>query len=275
VIRDQTIELLKKNGIDTEAALDEQQLIDSEAIITLIEASGLKPTDTVLEIGPGAGNITIELAKRARKVFALEKSPKFLRLLKERLSNYEVEILIGDALTTHLPQFDVLISNLPYSIAEAFFQRLKRLRFKAASLLVPSSFATTLTAERGKLGYSKLSFEAYIFFDVKLIIPIKPSSYYPQPRTETAIIVLKPKENHESFETVVWHMLQQNDKKVINALREAFISSSMRGYPSTKKCARKYIDELGLDAFILQKRVAALSLADVDNISILLEENPI
>src|SRR4030042_3917145 len=98
MLRGQTLALLQRFGLRVEAALDEQQLIAPKAIRSLIEASGIRETDKVLEIGPGAGNITVELAARASKVFAVEKNPKFIPLLRERLQELNVEIIIGDAL---------------------------------------------------------------------------------------------------------------------------------------------------------------------------------
>ena len=137
MLRDETLSRLAKHGLVAEATLDEQQLIDAGVITALIDASGLNLEDTALEIGPGAGNITVELAKRAKKVYAVEKNPKFLSLLKVRLEGSNVEVILDDALTIYLPQFDVLVSNLPYAIIEAVMQRLKYLPFRAASLLVP------------------------------------------------------------------------------------------------------------------------------------------
>ena len=273
MLKDQTLGLLQKHGLKVEAALDEQQLVDPEAITALIEASGLNSSDTVLEIGPGAGNITVELAKKAKTVYAVEKNPKFLPLLKERIEGNNAEVILGDALTMFLPPFDVLVSNLPYAIVEAMFQRLKKIRFRAAALIVPSSFKTTLTAQNCEPSFSKLSFEAHLFFDVSIVSEVKPASYYPEPKTETAIIVIKPREARDSAEAVMWHLLQQGDKKVLNALREAFISSSAKGYPSTKRAAKEAVSGLGLDESILEKRVAGLSLADIELVFSRLEHN--
>ena len=274
MLRDPTIGLLQRHGLRVEAALDEQQLVDPDAINALIEASGVNPQDTILEIGPGTGNITVELAKKAKKVFALEKNPKFLPLLNERLiGGGNTEIILGDALAVPLPVFDVLVSNLPYAIAEAVFQRLKRMRFRAASLIVPSSLASTLTSKNGETNYSKLAFEAHLFFDVAVVAEVKPESYYPEPNTETTIIVLKPRESIEPVESVMRHLLQQGDKKVLNAIRAAFIASSAEGYPSTKRAAREVIDRLRLSESILEKKVARLSLADVELILSRLEHN--
>jgi len=273
VLRDQTLEQLKKHGLTADATQDEQQLVDPDVIAALIEASGLKPTDTVLEIGPGVGNITAELAKRAKKVYTVEKNPKFLPLLAERLDGSNAEIILGDALAIYLPPFDVLVSNLPYAIVEATLQRLKRLRFRTTSLLVPISFANILTAKRNEAIYSKLTLEANLFFHISLIKVIKQPSYHPEPKTETAMITLKPRRATDPPEAVLWHLLQQGDKKTVNALREALIS--IEGYPKTKREAKETVARLELDESLLEKRVAALSLDDVELIHTRLEKNPV
>lgn len=271
MLRDETISRLAKHGITAEATFDEQQLIDTGVIETLIRASGLKPEDTALEIGPGAGNITAELVKRTKKVYAVEKNPKFLPLLKERLEGSNVEVIIGDALTIYMPQFDVLVSNVPYALIEAIMQRLKYLPFRAASLLVPISFANILTTKRGEPQYSKLTLEANLFFHVSLVKVVKQYAYHPEPRTETAIITLKPRRATDKVEAVVLHLLRQGDKKVPNAMREAFIS--LEGYPQTKRAAKEAVRRLQLGDILLEKRVYALSLTDVELIRSRLDED--
>jgi 16S rRNA A1518/A1519 N6-dimethyltransferase RsmA/KsgA/DIM1 with predicted DNA glycosylase/AP lyase activity len=266
MLRDQTLDLLQRFGLRVEAALDEQQLIDPKVIRSLIEASGIRETDKVLEIGPGAGNITVEIAAKTSKVFAVEKNPKFIPLLKERLHKLNVEIIIGDALVVYLPDFDVLVSNLSYAIAEATIQRLKRLRFHSASIIIPSSLASTLIARIGGADYTKLTFEACLFFDISLVSTVNPESYYPEPKTATSIITLKPRESLKPTEVVVRQLLLQGDKKVGNALREALISASTHGYPVTKKGAKKVVEKLGLGEETLEKRVARLSLGDLGTI---------
>jgi len=271
VIRDQTLELLQRHGLTVDAILDEQQLIDPLVIAAMIEASGLKPTETALEIGPGAGNITVELARRVKKVYAVEKNPKFLPPLKERFDGSSVEVIIGDALTLYLPEFDVLVSNMPYAIVEAMLQRLKRLHFRVASLLVPISFATTITSKKGTQFYTKLSLEANLFYEVSMVTVVKQASYHPEPKTETALIILKPKGPENNTRGVIWQLLQQGDKKTSNALREALIS--IKSYPQTKRTAKETIAKLKLDEPLLEKRVAALSLIDVELIQSRLDEN--
>ncbi|MCX6647915.1 MAG: hypothetical protein NTV61_00775 [Candidatus Bathyarchaeota archaeon] len=264
MLRDQTLKLLDRFGLTAEAALDEQQLIDPAAIDALIEASGIKPTDTALEIGPGAGNITTGLAGRASKVIAIEKNQKFIPLLRERFSGVtNVEVMLGDALTIYLPVFNVLVSNPPYAITEALIHRLERLKFRAASLVVPSTLAKALMANRGEPGYTKLTLETRLFNDVEVVSEVKPESYHPEPKTATSIVVLRPKVKLKPVEAVMRTALRQGDKKMGNALREAMISASSLGFPSTKKAAKEAVDELGLGVGILEERVARLSLEDI------------
>jgi len=272
VLRDQTLDLLRRHGLTADATQDEQQLVDPAVIAAMIEASGLQPTDTVLEVGPGAGNITVELAKHAKKVYAIEKNPKFQPILTERLAGTNAEVILADTLQIYLPQFDVLVSNLPYSIVEAMLQRLKRIHFRAASILVPISFANTITAEKGTQFYTKLTLEANLYYEVIQVSVVKQHSYDPSPKTETAHILLKTRRPRDDCEGVIWHLLQQGDKKLDNALREALIAQTTHGYPAIKKAAKEYIDKLQLDGALLEKRVAALSLADIEAIRSRLDE---
>ena len=275
MLRDQTLDLLQRFELRVETALDEQQLIDPKVISALIEASGIRETDKVLEIGPGAGNITVELATRANKVFAVEKNPKFTAILRERLHKLNVEIMIGDALEIYLPDFDILVSNLSYAIAEATLQRLKKLRFRSASIIVPSSLASTLTAQIGGADFTKLTCETRLFFDFSLVSEVKPESYYPEPKTATSIIAFKPRESLKPTEMVAKKLLLQGDKKVGNALREALISASTYGYPRTKKAAKKVVEELGIAEETLEKWVGRLSLSDLDTILERLEHHTV
>jgi len=264
VLRDQTLGLLDRFGLTAESALDEQQLIDPTVIDALIEASGIRPIDTALEIGPGAGNITSGLASRALKVIAIEKNEKFMALLRERFSGVaNVEVVIGDALTIYLPAFDVLVSNPPYAITEALIHRLERLKFRAASLVVPSTLANTLVSKRGEPGYTKLTMETQLFYDVEVVSEVKPESYHPEPKTATSIVVFRPKVELKPFEVVMRAVLRQSDKKMGNALREAMIAASSMGFPSTKRTAKESINELGLGKTILEEKVARLSYEDI------------
>ena len=242
MLREETLAFLNKHELIVDPSQDEQQLIDPEIIQLLIKSAGVKPGDRVLEVGPGAGNITIELARQGAKVIGIEKNPKWMPLLKERLDEFDVELIIGDALKDRLPEFDRVVSNLPYSISEAFIQRLTRLTFRSGAFLVPSSFATTVNAKKGDEKFSKLSFISRLYFDLELITSVPQNAYHPSPGTSTSILTVTPRSPSSLGEALLQETLKQGDKKLGNGLREAVIKGAVTyEVPSTKKSADKYI----------------------------------
>ena len=265
MIRDETINLLDRFGVRLDPDLDEQQLVDAEVIGRLISTAGVTGRDTVFEVGAGCGNITLALAEAAGKVFAVEKNEKFLPMLEERIAPYgNVELIHGDALRVRLPPFSKLVSNLPYSICEAFTQRLISLDFERAAVIVSSSFAGIVTAREGDASYSRLSLVADAFFAIEEVEKIGQDFYYPPPGGSTTLIRLKPRAADRMGLAVLRGVLLQGDKKLKNALREALIASSqIFGGPTTKREAKAKFRSMGLGEAMLEKRVARLSLPEL------------
>jgi len=272
MLREETLEFLNKYELTVDPSQDEQQLIDPEIIQLLIKSAGVMQGDRVLEVGPGAGNITIELARQGAKVIGIEKNPKWTPLLKERLDDFNVELVIGDALRDRLPEFDRVVSNLPYSISEAFLQRLTRFNFRSGAFLVPSSFATTVNAQKGDEKYSKLSFVSRLFFDLKNITSVPQNAYHPSPGTSTSILTVTPRLPSSLGEDLLRETLKQSDKKLGNGLREAVIKGALKyKIPSTKKSADKYISG-AFRNLNPECRVGRLSLMELQRLSIFLAD---
>jgi 16S rRNA (adenine1518-N6/adenine1519-N6)-dimethyltransferase len=266
MLREETLELLRRFGVAADPSKDEQHIVDADVVRRMIDAAEVGTDDVVLEVGPGTGNITLRLAERAHMVYAIEKNPKFIPILRERLRDLNVEVVEGDALIVELPAFDKVVSNLPYSISEAFIQRLMRRSFKAASILVSSSFARVLLAGEGDAGYSRLTFSSNLFFDAELVEQVPPSAYYPEPNTTTSLLSLRPKRVSSSAEAVMRGVMLRGDKKLKNALMDAVIAaSSEHGTPSTKRAAKKYVEklEIGREA---EARVARLPLRSLERV---------
>ena len=256
--------LLSRHRVQVDPSLDEQQLIDPEVISRFVDYCDIMPGDTVLEIGPGAGNIAEPLLERARYLICIEKNPKYIPILDERFKGSEkIKIIRDDALKTYLPKHDRLVSNLPYMICEPFFQRTLRLVFKSATFIVPSGFAETLTAEPTNTEYTKLSWLAHLFYSVKHLETVPSTSYLPEPRVNTAIITLKPRTDRSLVEQTLMELIQQGDKYTKNALRESLIRSQLA---ESKKKARTLVDEMKLDTSVLESWVSRLSLNDLEQI---------
>ncbi len=264
MLRERTQEFLSTYGIDLDPSLDEQQLIDEEVIARLIDSSGVGGDDVVLEVGPGVGNITEGLLRRAKTVICIEKNPKYIPVLRERFKHYPyLEVVPGDALHEKLPRSDRLVSNLPYMICEAFLQRMLRMEMKSAAFIVPKGFAKILEAKAGEPEYSKLSLQAQLFYDSEIHMEVPPTAYLPEPRTETCIISLIPRPSSKVSDEALRQLFRQGDKLTKNALREALIRA---GLCDTKRQAAAFIAGSEVPAEILAGRVTRLSLKEIESL---------
>jgi 18S rRNA (adenine1779-N6/adenine1780-N6)-dimethyltransferase len=86
----------------------------------IVEKAFLKPTDTVLEVGPGTGNLTVRILERAKKCICVELDPRMAAEVTKRVQGTpeqkKLEVMLGDVIKTELPAFDVCISNTPYQV---------------------------------------------------------------------------------------------------------------------------------------------------------------
>jgi len=260
--------LLKKFNIDLDPELDEQQLVDAIVIERLVRAAGVSKQDTVLEVGAGCGNITMALAEAAGRVLVVEKKEKFFPILEERTAPFDnVDLIHGDALQIRFPPLTKVVSNLPYSICEAMLRRLTRLRFEKASLIVPESFADTVTSEPGDRHYSRLTLVASAFFEILKIGDLEQGSYYPPPGVTTRLITLEPHEAEDYGQELLRQLVLREKMKLKNALRESLIAASRRfPGPSTKREAKEFIASMGLDNSLLDRRMARTSLSDLESV---------
>lgn len=89
----------------------------------IVAKANLKPTDVVLEVGPGTGNLTVRILEKAKKVIAVELDPRMAAEVTKRVQGRpeqkRLEVLLGDVIKTTLPAFDVCISNTPYQVLYA------------------------------------------------------------------------------------------------------------------------------------------------------------
>lgn len=92
----------------------------------IVDKAYLKPTDTVLEVGPGTGNLTVRILEKAKKCICVELDPRMAAEVTKRVQGKpeqrKLEVLLGDVIKTELPAFDVCISNTPYQVRSCLLQ---------------------------------------------------------------------------------------------------------------------------------------------------------
>merc|ERR1719211_18964 len=121
----------------------------------IVDKAALTQSDTVLEIGPGTGNLTSKMLDKVKKVIACEVDPRMVAELQKRVQGTpfqaKLQIMVGDVIKTDLPFFDVCVANIPYQISSplVFKLLLHRPFFRCAILMLQREFAQRLVAEPG------------------------------------------------------------------------------------------------------------------------------
>jgi 16S rRNA (adenine1518-N6/adenine1519-N6)-dimethyltransferase len=138
--------------------LGQNFLVDQSILQHEIDYAKITKSDIVLEIGPGIGNLTELLAQRAKLVIAIEKDIRFKKCLSKLQKKYDnIDIIYGDALQIDFPDFDKLVSNLPFKIALPLTFKLLDYDFDLGILIYQKKLAKRICASVGQKGYSRLS----------------------------------------------------------------------------------------------------------------------
>lgn len=233
--------------------LDQHFLKDEPVLNKIIDVSELKPDDIILEIGPGKGTLTSELAKKASKVIAIELDPGFKPYLDKLPAN--VEVHYDNALNIiHRLRFNKIIANIPYTISEPLLKKLFKTDFEIAVLLIGKSFYNIILGKGNN--DSKWAVIAPVFFEINKITDVSRHSFEPMPRTDSMLIVMKKRESKLSLaEQIIRELVLQEDKKLSNAL----ITGFARVEKLTQKQAKEKVSGLNLAGKLLDKRVEHLS----------------
>ena len=188
-----------------------QHLLKNPMILNeIIAKSGIKPTDTVLEIGPGTGNLTMLLLEAARKVIAIELDPRMVAQLLKRVgvSEYQnkLQLIQGDVLKQQLPPFDLCVANIPYQISSPIVFKLLTHKplFKCAVLLIQREFAMRLVAKPNSEFYCRLSVNVQLLSKVEHIMKVSKKNFCPPPKVESSVVRIEPKNPLPDINYLEW-----------------------------------------------------------------------
>lgn len=265
-----TKDILSRHGIKLNKNLGQNYLIDKNKRDQIINFGDISKEDVILEIGTGIGTLTLELAKRAKKVIAIEQDKKICEILAQRLEDEKidnVELINDDALKVDFPPFNKIISNLPYQISSPITFKFLNYDFDLGILMYQKEFASRMNGEVGTKNYSRLSAMLYFKCDVEKLTEVSNESFIPKPQIDSAVVKLTPKENSisdEDFRTYskfTKALFQHRNKKIKNALIDSrHIISNI-----DKKVLKKRlndIDDEKLEEY-LKKRVVVLSPEEI------------
>jgi len=189
--------LMKSIGFKPKSKLGQVFLIDNDIITEQLDWAKITKHDTILEIGPGLGALTLQLAEVAKKVVAIEYDKKLYAYLQTIIPD-NVELHQANVLDIEFPKFNKIVSNIPYQISSPLIFKLIDYHFELAILMFQSEFADRLSAYPNTKDYSRLTVMVSYYFDIKYLRTVLASSYTPIPKVGSAIIELVPKK-HKLF----------------------------------------------------------------------------
>jgi 16S rRNA (adenine1518-N6/adenine1519-N6)-dimethyltransferase len=254
--------------------LGQNYLIDKNKRDQIVDFANITTEDVVLEIGTGIGTLTIELAKRAKKVIAIEQDEKIYNILAKRLEDEKidnVELINDDALKVDFPPFNKIISNLPYQISSPITFKFLDYDFDLAVLMYQKEFASRMNGKVATKDYSRLSAMLYFKCDVEKLTDVSNESFIPKPQIDSTVVRLTPKENtvtdedFEIYSKFTKALFQHRNKKIKNALIDSrHIISGI-----DKKVLKRRLNEIDDEEILeyMKKRVVVLTPEEILMIS--------
>lgn len=176
----------------------------------IVDKAQIKPSDIVLEVGPGTGNLTVKILEQARKVVAVEMDPRMAAELTKRVhgtpQQKKLDILLGDFMKTELPYFDVCISNTPYQISSPLIFKLLALPQppRVSILMFQREFALRLLARPGDALYCRLSANVQMWANVTHIMKVGKNNFRPPPQVESSVVRVEIKQPRPQIDFEEW-----------------------------------------------------------------------
>lgn len=236
-----TREILNTYNLRAKKNFGQNFLVD--ASVTGRMASTLRDDGAVIEVGPGIGSLTEELAKRAKHVRSYEIDERLIPVLEDTLKDYDnVEIVLQDILETDInkelqPLADKykhieFAANLPYYITTPVLFKLfeSSIPFEKIVVMIQKEVADRFSAKPGTKEYGALSVESQYLYDVKKLFNVPRTSFNPAPNVDSAVISFtkheknKTVDNEKLFFELVKACFKQRRKTLYNNLKEYFDS---------------------------------------------------
>src|SRR5574344_266626 len=269
--------LQRAKNFRTKKRLGQNFLISSEVIQKIVEGAEISLDDTVVEIGAGAGFVTEQLVKLAKKVIAIELDDDAIKVL-EKINCDNLQIIHNDILKTDISSLCdenvKVVANIPYYITSPILAHLlgeiddlvnkNRAKITEIILMVQFEVAKRIVADEKSPSkeYGLLSMLAQFWADCEIIDKVGRKSFYPSPKVDSALVRLKIKKSpllelsdYSHFRKTVKSAFAQRRKNIKNCLISGGFSKE-NVQKSLKKCS---IDET--------RRAETVSIEDFGNLS--------
>ncbi|MFB9758745.1 16S rRNA (adenine(1518)-N(6)/adenine(1519)-N(6))-dimethyltransferase RsmA [Ectobacillus funiculus] len=254
--------ILEKYGFSFKKSLGQNFLIDTNVLNRIVDFAEMSSETAAIEIGPGIGALTEQLAKRAKKVIAFEIDQRLLPILGETLEPYDnVKIIHSDVLKANVKQVveeefekdqDIMVvANLPYYVTTPILFKLleEQLPIRGIVVMLQKEVADRIAAAPGTKDYGSLSIALQYYTEAETVMIVPRTVFVPQPNVDSAVIRLTKREkpavmvqDEAFFFEVVRASFAQRRKTLMNNL-----VNNLQGIPKDKELLEQTLQEAGID----------------------------
>jgi 16S rRNA (adenine1518-N6/adenine1519-N6)-dimethyltransferase len=245
-------EMMEAYGLNPKKSLGQNFMHDPNTLEKIAVTAEIMTDDTVVEVGPGTGELTARLAESAKYVMAIELDDRLQPLLEERFADYKnVYLIFGDILKTDVPQLVgakeyMLVANVPYYITTAILEHVLSSRHRPKRIVITMQYevAQRITATPGDMSLLAVSVQYY--GKPQIVGKLNPAVFWPRPGIDSAILRIDCYErpivdapSDELFFRVVKSGFSQKRKQLRNSLSA--------GLQVKNQVADAYLDAAGID----------------------------
>ena len=260
-------EIIEKNNFDFKKMFGQNFIIDYNIIQNIVKKADIKEDSLVIEIGPGAGSLTCELASVAKQVLCFEIDVKLKPILDETLKDYDnVDIIFEDFLKVDLQNILkkysyknlYVVANLPYYITTPIIMKFieNRISLEKMVVMVQKEVGNRFKAKPGSKDYSSLSIFLDYYFDVQKIMDVSRNVFIPKPNVDSIVISFNKKTcqykvlDEKVFFKLVKDAFKQKRKTIRNNLKQYDLNVIEKVLKKHEYDLTVRAEQLSIDIFI-------------------------
>lgn len=270
--------LLNQYGFNFKKSLGQNFLIDVNIIHNIIDASDIDEQTGIIEVGPGMGSLTEQLAKSAKKVMAFEIDQRLIPVLKDTMGPYDnVTVINEDILkadiahyiTEHLTDCEkiMVVANLPYYITTPILLNLmqQKLPIDGYVVMMQKEVGERLNAQVGTKAYGSLSIVAQYYTETSKVLTVPKSVFLPPPNVDSIVVKLMKHptpivdiDDENKFFKMTKAAFSQRRKTINNNYQSLFVNGKVN-----KEKILEWLEAAGIDP---RRRGETLSIKEFANL---------
>lgn len=270
--------LLNQYGFNFKKSLGQNFLIDVNIIHNIIDASDIDEQTGIIEVGPGMGSLTEQLAKSAKKVMAFEIDQRLIPVLKDTMGPYDnVTVINEDILkadiahyiTEHLTDCEkiMVVANLPYYITTPILLNLmqQKLPIDGYVVMMQKEVGERLNAQVGTKAYGSLSIVAQYYTETSKVLTVPKSVFLPPPNVDSIVVKLMKRptpivdiDDENKFFKMTKAAFSQRRKTINNNYQSLFVNGKVN-----KEKILEWLEAAGIDP---RRRGETLSIKEFANL---------